>query len=739
MEIRTGKWLRSPFRMLRYAALLAVTGILMLIFWNIYSRENDRSIAITAPYIAAGQTIQWDQTLIRTWEVARCSWYVGEEERISAEHFCNYTPTEADQEQMIRVRVLLKSGESYEASRYFSVLPVLYLDGDTAYDAVIKEEESTVSMRLEAEGYSVKELYRGGARIHLRGNSTAELSKRHFKLKLEEKAGLLGMGKSRHWVLLANAIDATLLRNQLAYELSRDLGAECYMDSRQVTLIYNGEYCGVYQLCEQIRVAENRVPVYDWEKQAEVFADAIVTRLAEENEEAYPYQAIFSQALQNELETDLSWLDTGVFRSSSLEAWNKENGTDFPTEIRLTDFPEWKALPDRTGGVLLEMDVREERNAMLTAYLQPLHFVSPASGKTCESLYTYVRTGIQSLEYALHETDFIYHKDSPHYRTTDEGWCDYGDQFARVGVQYEEADFQEPLLDGKHYSQIIDMDSLVNNFLLCEFTVNWDAMKNSVYLYKDIEGLWYLSPAWDYDWGWGNSMYTQDTFLTDIWQTTSDYFANESYSQTVQWNRYLVRDPYFLMLAREKYRSIRETELKELIRDGGKLDQYVESIRPAAEANDARWGGSMGTYEGQLFEEGVRELKRFMRERVSWLDKQFETMEELRQSIGSCVTSDQVQLSAETEPDGSVKAAAATGLTEAAAVSLQVNGTWTATEALQEGEASFSVPAEALREGENLLQARLLDAEGNWLQNPEGTEEENYVNAISAYLCYSVE
>ncbi len=34
------------------------------------------------------------------------------------------------------------------------------------------------------------------------------------------------------------------------------------------------------------------------------------------------------------------------------------------------------------------------------------------------------------------------------------------------------------------------MDSLLTNFLLCEFTMNWDAMKNSVYLYKDLEGLW---------------------------------------------------------------------------------------------------------------------------------------------------------------------------------------------------------------------------------------------------------
>ena len=63
----------------------------------------------------------------------------------------------------------------------------------------------------------------------------------------------------------------------------------------------------------------------------------------------------------------------------------------------------------------------------------------------------------------------------------------------------------------------MDLNSLLENFLLCEFTMNWDAMKNSVYFYKDLDGPWYLEPAWDYDWGWGNSMYTLNTWYTDEW------------------------------------------------------------------------------------------------------------------------------------------------------------------------------------------------------------------------------
>ena len=48
-----------------------------------------------------------------------------------------------------------------------------------------------------------------------RGNSTWLHDKRSFKIKLQKGADLLGMGKSKHWILLANAFDPSLLRNRL--------------------------------------------------------------------------------------------------------------------------------------------------------------------------------------------------------------------------------------------------------------------------------------------------------------------------------------------------------------------------------------------------------------------------------------------------------------------------------------------------------------------------------------------
>ena len=49
--------------------------------------------------------------------------------------------------------------------------------------------------------------------IRGRGNSTWGAEKNPFKFKLEKSTDLLGMGKNKHWVLLANHYDLSLLRN----------------------------------------------------------------------------------------------------------------------------------------------------------------------------------------------------------------------------------------------------------------------------------------------------------------------------------------------------------------------------------------------------------------------------------------------------------------------------------------------------------------------------------------------
>ena len=741
MERKNRVWRRTPYRLIWYLAVLAGAFLLLQGYRKIYKEEREPGVFIVEDQAEAGKELTLDAVHIYNRNVAECAWYVDETQVQSGTKLVGYTPSEEDVEKLIRVQVTLKDGTVYGDYRYYSVLPVLYLECDTAYEAVEKETESPVQVRLTGKGYTPTELYDGEGTIHLRGNSTAELDKRPFKLRLAKKRTLLGMEKSRHWVLLANAIDTTLMRNELANNLSAALGADCYMDSRQVTLVYNGSYCGVYQLCEQIRIAENRVGVYNWKNICDEAAEEIAQSLKIEEKEKALYRKGFEKVVEQELLADFSWMDTGVFISKGLEDWNEQYGTSYPTKFRLADYIDFSGLPDPTGGVLLNIDARNTDSSLETAYHLPIEFADPVAGATGKKLYENIKTQIQTLEYAFHSTDFTYRDADPHYRVTDEGYCNYSNHFAREGVEYEETAYSDPERDGSHYSELMDLNSLLENFLLCEFTMNWDAMKNSVYFYKDLDGPWYLEPAWDYDWGWGNSMYTLNTWYTDEWQTTSDYYANETYYQTVQWNRYLIRDPYFLVLLQEKYQEARETILEEYVKDGGLIDQYAEMLRPAAEANGARWGGSMGTFEGQKFGEGVQELKRFMKERLAWLDQQFVSVETLRKSLGYYVTSDELTISRPRQDalTGAVTLTVRTEIEDCKSVSLQVNGTWFYTERLKDGQAAFEIPVEALRgAGErNVVQARLLEADGSYRMNPEGTQGGDYANAVSAYTWFT--
>ena len=102
--------------------------------------------------------------------------------------------------------------------------------------------------------------------IRGRGNSTWTATKKPYKIKLDKKADLFGMGKNKHWVLLANYYDNSLVRNRLTYYLGRKLGMEYTPECVPVDVIMNNEYLGSYLLCEQIRLDENRVDENDLEK-----------------------------------------------------------------------------------------------------------------------------------------------------------------------------------------------------------------------------------------------------------------------------------------------------------------------------------------------------------------------------------------------------------------------------------------------------------------------------------------
>lgn len=101
------------------------------------------------------------------------------------------------------------------------------------------------------------------AQVKGRGNSSwSAYPKKPYALKLKEKANLIGTGKTRHWVLLANWMDRTLLRNQVAFEAARRTSLEWTPSGIFVELYMNDpdypeygfEYKGLYWLGEKVRV-----------------------------------------------------------------------------------------------------------------------------------------------------------------------------------------------------------------------------------------------------------------------------------------------------------------------------------------------------------------------------------------------------------------------------------------------------------------------------------------------------
>ncbi len=100
--------------------------------------------------------------------------------------------------------------------------------------------------------------------IRLRGNSTMLNDKKPYRIKFEEKKSLLGLKDNKNWVLLADYMDQSSVRNYAAHTLAGYFdGLDFAVTPNHVALIINGEFMGLYLLCEQIDENKGRVNVKD--------------------------------------------------------------------------------------------------------------------------------------------------------------------------------------------------------------------------------------------------------------------------------------------------------------------------------------------------------------------------------------------------------------------------------------------------------------------------------------------
>lgn len=140
-------------------------------------------------------------------------------------------------------------------------MPVVYIVTDGLKSVTSKESylENT-SIRVfndkNANFYSK-------VKIKGRGNSSWEQPKKPYTVKLDKKENFLGFRKHKTFAFVANYTDKSLLRNQISYQLGRDVLTNMSWNpsTRNVHLFLNGKYDGVYMATESVKINENRVNI----------------------------------------------------------------------------------------------------------------------------------------------------------------------------------------------------------------------------------------------------------------------------------------------------------------------------------------------------------------------------------------------------------------------------------------------------------------------------------------------
>lgn len=109
--------------------------------------------------------------------------------------------------------------------------------------------------------------YQGMIGIEGRGAYSQSLPQKPYLLEtyngvfgMDTNVSLLGMPKENDWILQATYNDKTFIRNTGMFDVAR-IGGEYATRTQHCEVIINGEYMGIYFLCEKIKVDEHRVNI----------------------------------------------------------------------------------------------------------------------------------------------------------------------------------------------------------------------------------------------------------------------------------------------------------------------------------------------------------------------------------------------------------------------------------------------------------------------------------------------
>ena len=372
------------------------------------------------------------------------------------------------------------------------------LDGVIPFD---KETDITASISVIADGEQY--LLAEPGTIRERGNYSRTFPKKPYRIKFDKKRNVLDApAKAKKWTLINNYGDKTLMRNLLAFELSKRMGMPYTPYGRAVDVMLNGEYKGCYQLCDQIQVNKNRVEITEMTPQ-DVSGNAL------------------------------------------------------------------------TGGYLFEVDAyaNQERSWFWSNQGNPVTIKSPDEDSIASAQFNYIKN---------------------HFNKMESQWQNY-----------------------------LDLNTFLRHFLVGELSGNTDTYW-SVFMYKQRDDdIVYTGPVWDFDLAFDNDNRTYPV------NSKVDYIYRSGGSCTGNMRSFVDRIVIYNSVAKTRLLGLWD-EVRQNGLNQESLTDFVDSLEAeleqSQELNFMRWPimNNMVHQNPRIwgsYAQEVQNVRRFIRERVEWMDK----------------------------------------------------------------------------------------------------------------------
>lgn len=126
---------------------------------------------------------------------------------------------------------------------------------DITDDPKLSEVESKTDYlngSLRIEGCGIVDDFTGDMQIRGRGNSTWNYPKKAYRIKFPEKTKICGYKKAKNYVLLANFIDYSMMRNEAACLAAQYVGMPYPTHAMPVDVYFNKALKGSYMLMEKV-------------------------------------------------------------------------------------------------------------------------------------------------------------------------------------------------------------------------------------------------------------------------------------------------------------------------------------------------------------------------------------------------------------------------------------------------------------------------------------------------------